>query len=350
MLLDFRPVSIEPTGERFLLATGSVRVQARVDLTKLFLQFEEEIARFNDIMKNITINIPHNLLIATCYMNPFFQREIEQIEDKASQLLDITLPSTLRDTLLKTPVNHLNRNMKYKRSLVPVLGTILHQLFGTGTEETEKILNYNIHKLESQVHSLDEELESVLKTFNYSLSIQTTIEEDHSWLMNLNQTLHILPIIKQKCKNITNIMGRQLSKYHRVIYKLVRLKKAIPYGDITSTIAPDKIYKLLHDLSDKLQDGYKFTSENINDLPVFEINISGGLLTYSFDIPVTQFSEFHILRVQPIPFVSPLHTCNRSICTFSAVDLPSSSMVGISDDEKFFSYLPTKCRHSTKIP
>ena len=347
--LNFCPAKVDNTAQEFIKVDRYQDLEMHLDIKTLLDNFEKDVKNYNIQMQNLHLKYSKVYYLSSCYNNFNLQTNIHQFEKDMLELMDIPIPPVALQTMTKTS----EYKSKKKRSLVPIVGTILNKLIGTGTEAEEEAINENVHILDKNYNILHIEVKDIITAINASISEQENIKSvvlnENIRLENLETNLTLIYELNKECFDISTLINRQVNKYRQVGEKLLDLKHEIPYGKLLNMIMPNKIYEVFNNISKKYRKPLKLTSENINKMPVWNMKITHKKLIYKVKIPIIKYPKFHMFKITPVPFVYNYNPCNEKSCSLYIVNI-KPSVIGISEDHKYFSLKPENCETSSRAP
>ena len=343
------PVRILPMEEKFILVEDFITLQANFNMTLLAMEFNGLLAMYNGQMQNLSGTFEDVFEVSECKDNTHLQEAIFDIEKIILQLYnEHTSPDIIRD-IEHIPALSLETKSRrrQKRAIVPVLGSILHYLIGTGSEKEEQRIEKNQKIVTKEFNILQIKFERLVKGINKEgvrlkqVTEEINVEEDaiNSIIMRMSRK----ETLNNICLEINKHMMKNLREFNNVGSILRNVKIMLPYGNLFQVIASNYVIELL--MSAKK----KFIQERIDNLPVFSLQQKGNQFIYTVKIPVSQYEPFNMFRVEPVIFIPYGGLCDTSVCTLKRAKFDAAT-VGLTPKGDYFAYKPLLCEFSSKSP
>ena len=144
------PIRVEALYESFYLIDAYHELQTQINLTAIYQNFSVLVSDYNLYLERLHIQFHDDWELSTCWTTGRLQARIYSIERKFIQLHEEDISSQPARQSQVPDLPPIDEEDRHKRSLVPVLGTILSRLIGTGTEETERKLENNQHLIHEE--------------------------------------------------------------------------------------------------------------------------------------------------------------------------------------------------------
>ena len=331
-------MKIEPTHVKLILREDLKTVETHINITKMGEAFQSIIKDFNQHINELQIKYPTEFIMSNCWAATNLQNNIKEIEGMFLDLMNFKLtPMMLRDIVGYPELELQLVPARGKRAIVPIIGTVLSKIFGTGTEKTERLINKNIHIIDENIHTLGTEFNSMIQHNNDS-----TIREEQLFNMlkinnlkikNTTQTFTTVAILNANCLNLTKLMESNLSVQKETLVKLTKLKERTPYGKIP--LPKKQLQELLKKIGKEIEGkGLKVTEISLEELPIFDFKVDKGTIIYRCHVPLVRYKVFNIINIKPLIFISPAHKCSSSACTFYTMNIKYKK-VGVTKDGNY---------------
>ena len=336
---------IEPTHVKLILREDLITVQTHINITKMGEAFTSIIKDFNQHINELQIKYPTEFIMSNCWAATNLQNSIKDIEGMFLKIMNFKLtPMMLRDIVGYPELELQLVSAREKRAIVPIIGTILSKIIGTGSEKTERQINSNIHVIDENIHTLGTEFNSMVQHSNETEEqLFNLLKINNLKIKNTTQTFTAVAILNANCLNLTTLMESNLSVQKETLVKLNTMKDTIPYGKIP--LPKKQLQELLKKIGKKNEGkGLKVTEINLEELPIFDFTVEKGIIIYRCNVPLVRYKVFNIINIKPLIFISPAHKCNSSACTFYTVDIKYKK-IGVTKDGQY-TKIPGVCMES----
>ena len=348
------PIRVEALYESFYLIDAYHELQMQINLTAIYQNFSALVSDYNLYLERLHIQFHDDWELSTCWTTGRLQARIYSIERKFIQLHEEDISSRPARQSQVPDLPPIDEEDRHKRSLVPVLGTILSRLIGTGTEETERKLENNQHLIHEEYNILNKKFTNIISAIKMNFEnenrLATELQVEAEELSKLATSLHNTKVLNNHCAILTKAMDKSLEAYAKIGSTLVKIKDKIPYGSITTMVTPDYLNYITQNLTATLHKTNRtLINENINKLPVFKLYKHGNILVISTFYPASSFASFNALQISPAIFTPSTSSCNISHCAFQKADIGLHAVVGLSEDNRYFTRRP-HCQRSALSP